>query len=341
MLKRASQIRAGSFFVPDNLRPLIITFLLQSALIACSATVFIFALFFLMHERQRMTIQPWVFVGPLFAVWYDFGWPFFLALSETSAFPWYYFIQYSFLYAMVWVAWGAIFLKLQSFSNISSKITQALWVVILPAIWEPIGVGWNNVGVMFMGGMFAPIYIKLGTLGIVFVFFLALVDQRFTIALVFIFSNLNMPQASSLKEPLWLKELTINPEGVEKIGKIGSGIFNAHIEDQQDTFNASVGWGDVEGTSLKRHLVPVVESGFTPGSYSRLMTYKGHTFLVLICNDALFSDIYDEVKQAEVIIIVNNLFKLESTPMPRYFFNRAQYLQSKYNVPVKLVGYSD
>lgn len=130
----------------------------------------------------------------------------------------------------------------------------------------------------------------------------------------------------------------IYPEGVEGSTNHGQGVFSTHLEDQQKTYNASVGWGDVAGYSLKRHLVPVVESGFSPGDTPRLMTYKGHSFLVLVCYDALFSDLSEEMKQAEAIVIVSHLNQLESTPMPRYFKARAHYLQHQYQCPVTWVN---
>ena len=56
--------------------------------------------------------------------------------------------------------------------------------------------------------------------------------------------------------------------------------------------------------------------------------------LVVICYDALFSDVIDEAKQADQLVVVSNLSDLKQTPFPTYYLRYVTYLHFVTGKPV-------
>ena len=134
--------------------------------------------------------------------------------------------------------------------------------------------------------------------------------------------------------PPSIEGAVIYPEGLGRDIHEGNALVSRRLRDHNNIYHASIGLGAVQGVSLKRHITPIVESGYTPGEQNRIVMFNDKPVLVLICNDALFSDIWEEAKHASDILIISHLSDLSHTPIKQYFMARAQCIHLITGKPV-------
>ena len=143
------------------------------------------------------------------------------------------------------------------------------------------------------------------------------------------------PVISYQQPAKWLEEINIAGEG-ESVTDVGNAIISQRIYSQNSVYHASIGVGDVVGVSIKQHLVPFVESGYQSQIMNRLFIYDQHNFLVLICNDALYTD-WLSTTNLDAAVVVTHLADFKNTPLLSYFDKKLRYISLLKSFPIRHV----
>jgi len=272
---------------------------------------------------------PFHVCGYYNALTVEYSYPFFNALSASLL--WYFF----------WVPCSVVYIYCRQRSYF--YLLPSIWLFSLGYIHEYASISLSHVSPLLSYSPWAPGIYWFG-LSINFLFIwlthllrVPLIKHSLWFAPLWLASIL--PKQEITPMPKWIDEIKILPEGGIATDLSSNMVYSKKIFGDGVVYYASVGSGWVRGMSLKRHMVFLIESGYTPHDHSRILSYKNHNFLLLVCHDAMFSDVGKEVDQAEIIVVVSNLSDLNGTPAYYHFLKRLQYLSLYHHKPVLLVDY--
>lgn len=338
---RLFQALQGWFFSPDRCLCAIGGVVLHMALIFAHTPLFIAALaLFSMVQSCSVHLAAIMALGVIVEL-YCYAPVYFktMSLLNLSALPITLFLAAVLI--MLWFAWSYVYLD--CLKRPYGRLYASVWVCGSVYIWEALGIGLYNVGVLWGNSPWRNLLPSFGLFA-VFVLVLSSMWLRETkgAGLIVLWVLALFMKQPGLPQTNWLSEIEIYPEGVSAHITQGNAIVGSRAKFDDGIYNAGKGIGQVHGASYKKHLVPFTEGGYTPGRLPRLLQVGPHKILLLICYDALFTDITAEVSEADAIVITGMLTDFNQTPMPKYFQKVAMYLSILYHKPTFLVdGLSD
>lgn len=240
---------------------------------------------------------------------------------------------------LAWLPWTALYVYLRDGSRYYCM--ASLWFFFSNYVLEYVFIGFAHMGPMLVNTPWQGSIFWFGDVA-TFLFIWAVHLMRVPLLrhgiwFIPLYIQSMVPNVVTEPVPKWLDEISIYPEGVVEESENVNSIQSRRIFKGDNVYYASVGYGDVFGMSLKRHMVFLIEGGYTPNYRTRILEYHGHKFLLLICNDALYSDIGDEMDKAEAVVVVSWLTGLNNTPIKHYFQKRVLYTHLRYGVPIRHV----
>jgi len=256
---------------------------------------------------------------------------YYAALVQTQENPYQIIVGLGVAFIMAWVVWSYIFMMCSSVSWY--YILPTSWLVYSHKIWELVGIGFYDISPIIMHTPFEGLVSVMGQGAIWLVIWslFALRHRRLRyVILVLVFIA---PVASYQESDHWLDEIHIYGES-QKAGEVkGNAIISKRMYEKNNIYHASIGIGDVVGVSIKRHLVPYIESGYQTKIINRQFTYNQHKFLVLICNDALYTD-WMGTDNSEAVVVVTHLSDLEGTPLIAHFAKKLRFVSLLKSLPI-------
>ncbi|MEC7030439.1 MAG: hypothetical protein VXW87_02075 [Pseudomonadota bacterium] len=241
-------------------------------------------------------------------------------------------------FLVLWRIWWQIYLKTLVHNNFG--ISSVLWLYILQCGWAKLGIGFYQLAPLIIYPMFTPLASCWGGAG-PWLILLCLHQKKqsdfllSTTLLLTLTSFLSLFQVSpEITMPDQVSDITIYAEGAGRDVVEGDAIVARRVETRDAVYHASVGIGSVQGMSIKRHLIPGIEGGYTSAKNNRVFDFQGMKILVLICNDVFFQDFTQEISESEVVVVLSHLNDLAKTPLPVYFDRYLQYLARYYHRPI-------
>lgn len=261
------------------------------------------------------------------------------AVAQEHAYPIFFTSIMGGLWCAYWLPWSTVYIGLR---KVDRYHLPTIWIMLSAYIFEYLGVGFSHVGPMLVGTFWENSIYWFGE-GSIFLFIWLthllkkpLLKHGLWFVPLLLNSTIGIMDFSPL--PGWLDKIDILPEGVEAYyGKKEDLIYGKRIHKGSHIYYASIGGGQVQGISIKRHFVKIVESGYSSYLHTRMINFQGHNFLLLVCNDALFSDLGDEILDAEAVVVTSWLTGLQGSPLKHYFLKRLEYIHLKYGKPLMLV----
>lgn len=339
ILMKWNPARISSFLEQDDHWWLVGGVCLHTGLFSAYMPLFVLGVYLLPQNVKSITRASLMLSLSVFVYVLLGGLSFYQTISLIFETPCYHCFVMSFVWLLIWVPWTFFYVLSRKYEK-HFILSSGLMLLLGP--WnESFCVGFSHLEPLLM---YSPWERMLPWLGNIWVFLFVLsvhwlyrpVLSHLIWVLPLLMNSAVTPQ-EKLTMPSWLDQITILPEGIERTDEIGNVVECLRIWEKNRVFYASVGTGDVHGMSLKRHLVPIVESRYSPYYYSRLLTFHRHHFLVLVCNDALFLDVEREMNKAEAVVVVSYLQGVSRTPLQNYYFKRLRYLSYRYKKPVRLV----
>ncbi len=336
---KPNQALAGWYSSLYRLQALMPGVLFHMGLICANFPIFGLGIRFLYHlasSRTSRQIQiTWLGVGIQL---YYFAPVYYQVLSPMSWYTFGIFLGVCLVFIGLWWLWWRGYQSLIFLD--STGLMPVLWLFILQLLWSGLGIGFYQLSPLLVNTPFEGLIYGLGDYGIWLVLLCLHQKNQFRCyvgLLILLIVGSMMAGSMSIEhevQPDWLSEITIYAEGQGHDISQGDAIVARRIHQGDAVYHASVGVGDVTGVSVKRHLVPWVEEGYTPRKLARVFDYQGHKILVLICNDVLFRDFADEIAESDRVVVLSHLSDLAHTPILIYFQQYLRYLSIYYGIPI-------
>ena len=212
-----------------------------------------------------------------------------------------------------------------------------LFLGVVDYLWQPLGLAFYRIIPVLMTSPWQQVLAVLGYVGVgAFFVVIHLLHRpllRHSLWVLPLMIQMNLVGQTPPPLPLtWSslpsssQSLLIFPEGQGRDWTQGSAIVSHRWHDQGHIYHTMRGIGDALGMAQKKHLIPLIESGYTQGSGHPLIEYHGLKLWVLICYDAFFSDVLIHAQDADLIVVVSQLSDLKNTPMPTYFLHTLRFI---------------
>lgn len=234
-------------------------------------------------------------------------------------------------FGLLWAIWSFIYLRL--FQQHSLGVVAIPWLIGSSAAWGSVGLGFYDISPIIINSPWESLVILLGNWA-VWVTLFCLHFLRHPILCYYILM-LALACPNMLTQPndmSWLDfHIYAESDGFDVYE--GNAIVSRRIQQGDKFLHISRGIGEVYGESVKQHMIPFVEH-YDHAFSNRVLSYKNHSLLVLICNDALYADWYEQMTKNEVLLVLSHLALLYDTPLINYFDKKLRYITLNFQKPV-------
>lgn len=235
-------------------------------------------------------------------------------------------------------AW-ALFMSGYVYSQKASPVFASLFLLLSPYYWESLGIGFHNPHIMFADTLWMVVPSAM-TPWVVMTIAHYLISSK-QISLFIILALLSWQATEELEKTIpYIDDVYVFPEGLGHEETQKRSIVSRRIYTNDHVYHTMLGINGVEGISMKRHLTPIVESGYYTKYHTRIINTQERSILLLICNDVLFSDIWEEIDKADKIVVTSHLDDLSYSPIYNTFEKRIKYLNKISHKPVLWVDQS-
>ena len=325
---RKNQAPIGSFLDQLSISCLLGGVLLNTGLICANLSVFLLGMLLFLtgiHSLRSIWVGAVITLGcylPSFIKTVGINyWPEVLGLSL--------------LYIMAWT----LFIYGYSRAQKVSPLCASFYLLLSPYYWESMGIGFHNPHILFADTLWMLIP-RAETPWVVMAIAHYLISSR-RVGLLIILAIVSWQPAFKLQTASpYIDDVYVFPEGLGHEETNKKAIVSRRLYTNEYIYHAMLGINGVEGMSIKRHLTPIVESGYSTKHHSRILDIQGKSILLLICNDVLFTDIWEELDQVDQIVVTSHLEDLSHTPMMNTFEKRIKYLNKVSQKPVLWVDQS-
>ena len=291
------------------------------------------AISLILLPRQKVSFRSLMYFsqGVLIDIYY-YAPPYYLALDQLRDNAPQLIFGLGIMFISAWVLWSYLFMLSHKASW--HYILPTSWLVYSHKLWEFVGIGFYDISPIMMNTPWEGLITVLGQ-GAIWVLIWSIFALRHVIFRYYVLLLACIAPVISYQDysNSWLNEINIYGESQGFSVDRGDAIISKRIYTENQVYHASIGIGDVVGTSIKQHLVPFIESGYDSKIANRQFIFKQHNFLVLICNDALFTD-WLYLSNVEAIIVLTHLADLQDTPLLSYFSKKLAYTSLLKEIPV-------